>query len=472
MAMVCLENKKVDMKRIYIYSTLCFLLTYLKVDAQQTEQGTGERDALKIEAATNGDKQDTKRSLAECIQLAIKANPTLLQNELAVKRAEVNLSQAKSNRLPSLNGNLEQKLNSGRSIDNTTNQFITRNNSTGYFGLETNIPVFNGFRILNDIRMKADAKNAGKLEFDSQVNALKLDVITAYIQVLTAQDVLKQSEMQTEVTREQVRRAEAMQKEGAINPGDYYDLKGQLANDINMIESNKQILYTNRVKLAGFLNVDEAQLGDLQALELKADAQKMDPTTLYKLATENLPNIPALDWKIKAAEKNIKIAQSSYWPSLSLNGGLNSNYSKNGMEGDYWYQMRNNIGKYVSLNLSIPIFNRFKVRNDVKLAKLDLESSKFQREIALNNLRAETANAVFNLKNASNTITQLQEQNTNFAESFRIAKVVFELGNSNSVIFLTAKTKYDNSQIQLVVKQYEWLLQKYINDYYAGSLNL
>ncbi|MNT56975.1 Outer membrane efflux protein [compost metagenome] len=101
-----------------------------------------------------------------------------------------------------------------------------------------------------------------------------------------------------------------------------------------------------------------------------------------------------------------------------------------------------------------------------------MESSKFQREIALNNLRAETANAVFNLQNASNTITQLQEQNTNYAESFRIAKVVFELGNSNSVIFLTAKTKYDNSQIQLVVKQYEWLLQKYINDYYAGSLNL
>jgi outer membrane protein len=68
-------------------------------------------------------------------------------------------------------------------------------------------------------------------------------------------------------------------------------------------------------------------------------------------------------------------------------------------------------------------------------------------------------------------ITQLRSQNENYAESFRIAKVVFELGNSNSVIFLTAKNKFDNSQIQLVVKQYEWL-QKYINDYYAGSLNL
>ena len=460
------------MKRIYIYSTLCFLLTYMNVDAQQVEQGTREKDVVKVETATNGDKQESKRSLAECIQLAIKANPTLLQNELAVKRAEVNLSQAKSNRLPDLNGRLGHSLTSGRSVDNATNQYITRNNSSGNFGLDASVPVFNGFRILNDIRMRADAKTAGKLEFDSQVNALKLDVITAYIQVLTAQDVLKQSEMQTEVTREQVRRAESMQKEGAINPGDYFDLKGQLANDINMIESNKQQLYTNRVKLAGFLNVDEAQLGDLQTMELKTDAQNLDATSLYKLATESLPDIPALEWRIKAAEKNIKIAQSSYWPSLSLNGGLSSNYSKNVTTGGYWYQMKNNLGKAVSLNLSIPVFNRFKVKNDVKLAKLDLESSKFQREIALNNLRAETANAVFNLKNASNIITQLHEQNTNYAESFRIAKVVFELGNSNSVIFLTAKTKYDNSQIQLVVKQYEWLLQKYINDYYAGSLNL
>jgi outer membrane protein len=106
------------------------------------------------------------------------------------------------------------------------------------------------------------------------------------------------------------------------------------------------------------------------------------------------------------------------------------------------------------------------------LAKLDLQTARFQKEIQQNVLRSATSNAVFNLQNASNMITQLRSQNENYAESFRIAKVVFEVGNSNSVIFLTAKNKFDNSQIQLVVKQYEWLLQKYINDYYAGSLNL
>jgi len=461
-----------DMKRVYIYTTLCFLLSYAKTEAQQTEQRLPEKVAQTTTVTSTDDKQISKRSLAECVQLAIKANPTLLQNELDVKRAEVNLAQAKANRLPDVDANLQHSLTSGRSQDNSTLQYISSNNSTGNFSLGASLPIFRGFRLFHDIRMRADAKTAGKLTFDTQINALKLDVITAYIQSLTAQDILRQSEMQTEVTREQVRRAESMHKEGAINPGDYFDLKGQLANDVNTIENNRQLLYSSRVKLAALLNMDENQLGELENLGIKESGQRLDAKQLYEMAVDQLPDIQALDYRIKVAERDIKIAKSFYYPSLSLSAGLGSNYSKVGIQGTYWSQMRNNVGKYISLNLSVPIFNHLQVYNNVRLAKLDLQSAKFQKEIQQNILRSATSNAVFNLQNASNMITQLRSQNENYAESFRIAKVVFELGNSNSVIFLTAKNKYDNSQIQLLVKQYEWLLQKYINDYYAGSLNL
>ena len=184
-----------------------------------------------------------------------------------------------------------------------------------------------------------------------------------------------------------------------------------------------------------------------------------------------MPIIPALDWRIKAAERNIKLAKSSYWPSLSLSAGLSTNYS-NVADFGYWKQFNNNLGKSVSLNLAIPIFNNLAVYNQVKLAKLDLETTKLQKEIALNELRMETSKAVFNLKNVSSNIVHLREQEQSYTESFRIAQVHFEAGNSNSVVFLTAKNKLDNSRNQLLVKQYEWLLQKYINDYYAGSLNL
>ncbi|UIR55114.1 TolC family protein [Sphingobacterium sp. SRCM116780] len=394
-----------------------------------------------------------------------------MQNELNVKRADINLKQAKANRLPDVNANLNHGFSTGRYLDKTINQYTTTNNSSGGFSVGADIPVFNGFRILHDVRMKADAKEASKLEFDSQINVLKLDVIEAFIQILTAQDVLKQSELQTDVTREQVRRAEVLHKEGAINPGDYFDLKGQLANDINAIENNKQLLYLNRLRLSNLLNVEEENLGELKPLEFKPDAEVQTASQLFNSAIEKLPNVPALDWRIKAAERNIKVVKSGYWPSLSLSAGLSTNYS-NGADFGYLKQFNNNLGKSVSLNLNIPIFNHLTIYNQVKLAKLDLETAKFQKDIALNNLHVETAKAVFNLKNASSNIVQLQEQQQSYTESFRIAQVHFEAGNSNSVLYLTAKNKLDSSQIQLLVKQYEWLLQKYISDYYAGSLNL
>ncbi|MBB2952703.1 MULTISPECIES: TolC family protein [unclassified Sphingobacterium] len=435
------------MKRIFIYG-LCFLysLTFVRAQVQQ-------------------------RSLNECIQLAIKANPALMQNELDVRRADINLKQAKANRLPDVNAGLNHGFSTGRILDKAVNQYTTTNNSSGGASLGVNVPVFNGFRILHDVRMKADAKTASKLEFDSRINTLKLDVIESFIQILTAQDVLKQSELQTEVTREQVRRAEVLHKEGAIAPGDYFDLKGQLANDINAIENNKQILYVNRLRLSTLLNVDETSLGELKAIEFKQDAEIKTAAQLFDAASENLPIIPALDWRIKAAERNIKVVKSNYWPSLSFSAGLSTNYS-NGADFGYFKQFNNNLGKSIGLNLNIPIFNHLAVYNQVKLAKLDLESAKFQKDVSLNELRTETAKAVFNLKNVSNNIVQLQEQQQSYSESFRIAQVHFEAGNSNSVLFLTAKNKLDSSQIQLLVKQYEWLLQKYINDYYAGSLNL
>jgi outer membrane protein len=182
-----------DMKKVYIYTTLCFLLSYASAEAQQAGQALLERETGTAIVTRGDDKQMTKRTLAECIQLAVKVNPTLLQNELDVKRADVNLAQAKANRLPDVNASLQHSLTSGRSQDNSTLQYISSNNSTGNFSLGASLPLFRGFRLFNEIRMSADAKTAGKLTFDTQINALKLDVITAYIQSLTAQYILRQS---------------------------------------------------------------------------------------------------------------------------------------------------------------------------------------------------------------------------------------------------------------------------------------
>jgi outer membrane protein len=120
-----------------------------------------------------------------------------------------------------------------------------------------------------------------------------------------------------------------MHKEGAINPGDYFDLKDNWQMMSNT-ENNRQLLYSSRVKLAALLNMDENQLGELDNLGIKESGQRLDAKQLYEMAVDQLPDIQALDYRIKVAERDIKIAKSYYYPSLSLSAGLGSNYSKLG----------------------------------------------------------------------------------------------------------------------------------------------
>src|SRR5690606_28134013 len=109
-------------------------------------------------------------SLTDCIQMAIQNNPSLLQSELELSRNDIRLRQSKYERLPSLNAGAGHNWSQGRNIDPSSNQYVDINSSFGSQSLSFSLPIFNGFRILHDIRMKANASAAGKLEYESRMN--------------------------------------------------------------------------------------------------------------------------------------------------------------------------------------------------------------------------------------------------------------------------------------------------------------
>ncbi|SJN23552.1 TolC family protein [Sphingobacterium sp. JB170] len=414
--------------------------------------------------------QDGLLSLADCVKQAIQNNPTLKREELNVERFELTHKQAKYDRLPSINGSVSHNISQGKTINPTTNQFIDNNNSSGGQSLSLDVPIFNGFYILHNIRMKSNALDAGKLEYEGAINDLKLDVIEAYVKVLTAQDMLKQTEGQLAVTTEQLHRNEILNNEGATNPGDFYDIKGQYSSDRNSVELTRQTLHNARVTLAELMNVPVQSVGELQSIDIPSNIAARDAESLFEQSMIALPQYKALDWRIKEMQTGVKVVKSELWPSLSLNGGMNSNYSKG--EGAVFTQIKNNLSKGVGITLSVPIFNQFRNRTQVKLAQVSLNEAELNKEIFTNLLRTKTAQAVFDLDISQKNVINLRDQEASYAEAFRIATVHFESGNSNSVIYLTAKNKLDATRSQLIISQYEWLMQKYVNDYYVGSLDL
>lgn len=410
-------------------------------------------------------------SLEECVERALVNNTNLQRSKIATRRDDIRYRQAYLNILPSVSANLGQGYYQGRSVDPITNQYTEETFGSGSQGLHAGMTIFNGFKMFHDIRKEASARSAGRLEFESAVNDLKLDVIESYISVLTSSDLLTQSERQLELTTEQLRRAEVMQNEGAGQPGDYFDIKGQFKRDENNVENSRKNYYSHRLRLARLMGIDETELGELQELEIQIQDVSTGKSELFASASQHLPQIKALDYRIKEARHQIRSSKADYFPSISLNAGLNSNYS-NQVPVDYIQQFNNNLGKSLSISLRIPLFNRLQTYHQVRNTQLSYKDAELMKKFRLEELNEATAQNVFNLSNTISNVRNLEEQVVYYAESFRIAQVHFDTGLTNSYLYLAAKNKMDNANQELVLKKYEYVFQQYVNDYYNGTLDL
>ena len=90
-------------------------------------------------------------SLERCIQYAQQNSLTIKQSEYAVESAQLQEKSSKAERYPNLNASGSFGIQSGRTIDPTTNDFVNQSVSFNSYGLNAGATLFNGFRIKNSI---------------------------------------------------------------------------------------------------------------------------------------------------------------------------------------------------------------------------------------------------------------------------------------------------------------------------------
>src|SRR5687767_1065531 len=125
-----------------------------------------------------------KWDLRRAVEYALANNISVRQQDVQARLAELTLRQSKLSQYPSLNFGNSLGLNTGRSIDRTTNQFTTETIFYTGFSLQTNVDIFNFFSKQNTIaanRYEAEASRAG---VDRVKNDIALNVAGAYLQVL------------------------------------------------------------------------------------------------------------------------------------------------------------------------------------------------------------------------------------------------------------------------------------------------
>ncbi len=449
--------------------------------------------------------QETKMTLKQCIDNAIKNNILVKQSDLQSETANVNIKQAKANLLPNVNGNFSYGFNEGRSVDPITNSYINQQLTSATSSLSSNVVLYNGMRLQNLIKQNKLIYEANKMDLQQAKDNLALNVILAYLQVLSNDDVLLVAKAQSLVTKKQVERMGILVKEGAAANYLLSDLKGQLANEAISIVNATNALQQAILSLCQLMNVDYNA-----ALQLEKNTEDFSDTKyesssaeVYKEALQNFSLVKANNLKIKSAAKAMAISRAGFYPTLSLNANLGSNYSSlakklslanttqeqtdayvtvggnqtfvfrqqqnyNATKTGFAKQLNNNLGTFVGLNVSIPLFNGFQTKNRVKTAAINLKTVQLESAGANLLLKQNIEQAYLNMTASLEKYSILKEQVKDFEESFRAAEVRFANGVTNVAEYLISKNNLDRANINFTQTKYDYIFRIKLMNYYKG----
>ncbi|HEX6181347.1 MAG TPA: TolC family protein [Chitinophagaceae bacterium] len=412
-------------------------------------------------------------TLQQSIETGIANNLEVRESSLNAERAGVIFAQSKGNLIPRLNAGILHGKSQGRSIDRTSNTYINQQQDIADINLNSDVTVFNGFRLLNSLKRDALAYDAAKLEFEQQKYDITLAIIIAYLQVLNSEDQLALSKTQLELSRTQVARLEVLNQQGAIPPAQLYDLKGTVANDELSILSNNGQLVASIRDLAALMNVPfdpniklERLTADQFSLQYEGTAE-----SIYQVAMDQLALVKAADLRTKSASKDVQVARGALAPELYLAGSFFTNYSKTkGQQSiKYFDQLRNNYGTFIGVGLNIPIINNMRARNNVTLAKIDQKNAEIRKQTLYTALQQAIGEAYINMRAAAERYKVLQGQVEAFTLAFRAAEVRFNAGLGTSVDYLVAKNNVDRANLNLINARYEYAFRVKILDYYQNK---
>lgn len=427
--------------------------------------------ALMLLFTANATAQE-KWDLEKCITHAIENNLSIKQQEASKEQSAVELSTAKWSRLPDLNGSTSHSFNFGRSIqaDNTYKSLNTQNTA---FNLNTSIPLFTGLKITNSISLAKLNLQAATEDLNKAKEDISIQVASAYLQVLFNEELAQVAHLQVELSNEMLAQKEAYFKTGKASEAEWLEAKSRVAQDqlsAVQADNNYQLALLDLSQLLELPSPDNFAIVSPKADMDEYMGSITSPADIYNQAIMFKPSIKAAQYRLEGAAKSIKIAQSAYYPQLSFGAGLSTNYYKvAGMKNPvFGSQLKDNFSQYFGFQLTIPIFNRFSTRNQVRNARIQQNTLNWQLEDSKKALYKEIQQAYYNALGAESRYESSLTADEAAEASFNLMKEKYAEGKANATEYNESRTSWMKAISEKLQAKYDYIFRTKILDFYKG----
>ena len=433
----------------------------------------------------------TAWTLDECIMHARSHNISLKRQRLDIEESRIALQQSRLDYIPSVNANSGYNISTGRVLDPTTYDFI-ENNTVSDFNAAVSISteLFAGLK-KHHVRQKAElALKAALASSEQAENDLTLNITTAYLEVLLADENIGIAEHKISILQAQELQTQRLVEAGKNTLGELLQVQAQIAEAQTELLSARTRRETAGLEICQLLEIDD--YNSFKAVSPKSILIPDDypEPDLYRLRATacSLPQIEKAELDVEMAVKEVAVAKAALYPTLTLSGGYGSSYSdarqklqtdadgnpiadaNNGLSyTDYpWLdQIRDNASAYISLSLNIPIFNGRQAKNKIRASHIAQQRMDCDLQLIRKELDKQIQQALIDMRIAWQNYHASQKNVLMNEKSFHYVRQKYDVGAVTFVDYQIALDNLTKAKSKVLQAKYEYLLRTVIVDFYS-----
>lgn len=421
-------------------------------------------------------------SLDDCMKYAVEHATEVKREVVNARQRKQDYQHAVAGFLPTVSGGVQGQYAWGRNIDPETNTYNNVTTFNNYYQLYAELNVFDGFATINALKQAKLSRDYSATAMQKIQDNRAIDVMQKYVDAAYAEASIQIASEKLNESKRMLAKMKRLYELGEKGRPDVVQMESQVAEDEYNLTHQENVAKQSLLALKSAMNfpVDEElkiQIKEEQNLKLTSDNKEVPESgvnyeTVYQGFQNISPDLKSAEYEVERARYDYKIAKGRLLPSLSLGGGISTNYYKNlsqkGQYDGFASQFRNNQGEYLALTLSIPIYNSDrwhsvkKARNDWQLAQVNLEETRRK-------LHDQIAQAVMDAEGYAKELHQMQKKVASDSLAYHMSSRKFEEGMLSTFDLHTAAQTLLESRIKELQMQLLLIIKQRLVAYYQGE---
>ena len=413
-------------------------------------------------------------SLDDCMKYAVEHATEVKREVVNARQRKQDYQHAVAGFLPTVTGGVQGQYAWGRNIDPETNTYNNVTTFNNYYQLYAELNVFDGFATINALKQAKLSRDYSATAMQKIQDDRAIDVMQKYVDAAYAEASIQIASEKLNESKRMLAKMKRLYELGEKGRPDVVQMESQVAEDEYNLTHQENVAKQSLLALKSAMNfpVDEELKLELKSGYKEVSESGVNYEIVYQGFQHISPDLKSAEYEVERARYDYKIAKGRLLPSLSLGGGISTNYYKNlsqkGQYDGFASQFRNNQGEYLALTLSIPIYNSDrwhsvkKAHNDWQLAQVNLEETRRK-------LHDQIAQAVMDAEGYAKELHQMQKKVASDSLAYHMSSRKFEEGMLFTFDLHTAAQTLLESRIKELQMQMLLIIKQRLVAYYQGE---